>query len=122
MESTLPTCAPCSFTLASGFITRPARSERTVTGTVSVKLPRNSPAASATIAAIATTVPRPASARTVLGFIGSPLPGQVEVAVGAVDGQRHQQRHRHDHDQGGAHRVAHRDPDTGRAPRCEIAK
>ena len=57
-------CRPATpriFTLASGFITRPARSEITVTGTVSVKLPRNRATASAKIATIATTVPRPAS-------------------------------------------------------------
>ena len=43
MDDTLPTWTPRIFTLASGFITRPARSEITVTGTVSVKLPRNRP-------------------------------------------------------------------------------
>ena len=87
MDDTLPTWTPRIFTLASGFITRPARSEITVTGTVSVKLPRNRLTASATTAAIAITVPRPARARTVFGFIGPPLPGQVEVAVGTVNGQ-----------------------------------
>jgi hypothetical protein len=69
MDDTLPTCTPRIFTLASGFITRPARSEITVTGTVSVKLPRNNPAASTIIATTATTAPSPASTRTVFGFI-----------------------------------------------------
>ena len=50
MEATLPTCTPRILTLASGFITRPARSEITVTGTVSVKLPRKRPIGSAKIA------------------------------------------------------------------------
>ncbi len=38
----MPTCTPRILTLASGFITRPARSEIRVTGSVLVKLPRNS--------------------------------------------------------------------------------
>ena len=54
IDATLPTCTPRIFTLASGFITSPARSEITVTGTVSVKLPRNRPIASAKIARCAT--------------------------------------------------------------------
>src|SRR6476620_593613 len=122
MDDTLPTWTPRIFTLASGFITSPARSEITVTGTVSVKLPRNNPAASAMIVAIATTVPSPASTRTVFGFNFSPLPRQVEVAVGTVNGQRHQQGDRHDHDQRGAHRVADGDSDTGGSAGGEIAE
>ena len=59
----MPTCTPRISTFASGFITRPARGEITVTGTVSVKLPRNKPTATATIAAITATVARPVSAR-----------------------------------------------------------
>src|SRR6478609_2796311 len=101
MDDTLPTWTPRIFTLASGFITRPARSEITVTGTVSVKLPRNNPAASTTTATTASRVPKPARTRTLFDFIGAPLPGQVEIAVGTVNGQRHQQGHRDDHDQGG---------------------
>ncbi len=71
IEATLPTWAPLSLTLASGFITRPARSEITVTGTVLVKLSRNSPTETATIAAMATTVARPARGRAIPEFIGS---------------------------------------------------
>src|SRR5882757_2940676 len=63
IDDTLPTWTPRIFTLASGFITRPARSEITVTGIVAVKLPRKRLTARATIAAIATTVPSPASGR-----------------------------------------------------------
>src|ERR1700682_73655 len=122
MDDTLPTWTPRIFTLASGFITSPARSEITVTGTVSVKLPRNRLTASATTAAIAITVPRPARTRTVFGFIGPPSPGQVEVAVGTVNGQRDQQGHRDDHDQRGAHRVTYRDTDTRRAAGGEEAE
>lgn len=61
IDSTLPTWTPRIFTLASAFITSPARSEITVSGTVLVKLPRNSATASAMISPTATTVPRPAS-------------------------------------------------------------
>ncbi len=50
-----------------------------------------------------------------------PLARQVEVAVGTVDGQRDQQRHRYDHDQRGAYRIAGRDTDTGRSARRKIA-
>src|SRR4029079_12367710 len=122
MDDTLPTCTPRILTLASGFITKPARSEITVTGTVSVKLTRNNAAASTIIATIATTVPSPASTRTVFGFNFSPLPRQVEVAVGTVNGQRHQQGDRDDHDKRGAHRVADRAPDAGRPAGGEIAE
>ena len=70
MEETLPTWAPLSLTLASGYITRPARCEITVTGTVLVKLSWNSPTANAMIAAMATTVANPASGRAIPDFIG----------------------------------------------------
>src|SRR5690349_16915135 len=110
IDETVPTCTPRILTLASGFITNPARSEITVTGTVVVKLPRNRPTASATIARIATTVANPASGRTYRAFVNTfPIPflsRQVEVAVGTVDGQRHQQGHRYDDDQRRAHGVA----------------
>ena len=43
IEATLPTSTPRIFTFASGFITRPARSDTTVTGTVVPKPPRNMP-------------------------------------------------------------------------------
>ncbi len=59
----MPTCTPCIFTFASGFITSPARGDSTVTGMVSVKLPRNKPTATATIAAITATDTSPVSAR-----------------------------------------------------------
>ena len=59
----LPTCTPRILTLASGFITSPARCDKTVTGTLRVKLPWNKPIATATMAAITSTVPRPASGR-----------------------------------------------------------
>src|SRR5262249_20259681 len=61
---TLPTSTPCIFTLASGFITRPARGDTTVTGTLLVKSPRNRPTATAKMRTIATTVAKPANGRT----------------------------------------------------------
>ena len=69
IEATLPTSTPRIFTLASGFITKPARSETTVTGTVSVKLPRKRPTVTAMTTTIATTAARPASARAVVEFM-----------------------------------------------------
>ena len=63
IDETLPTWTPRIFTLASGFITKPARSEMTVTGTVLWKSPRNSTTASTKIRPIATTVANPASGR-----------------------------------------------------------
>ncbi|CAA0124464.1 Uncharacterised protein [Mycolicibacterium vanbaalenii] len=63
IERTVPTCMSRSLTLASGFITNPARSEITVTGTVLVRLPLNSAAASTTIPAITSTKVAPASGR-----------------------------------------------------------
>src|SRR5262245_41935298 len=100
IDATLPTWTPRILTLASGSITRPARSETTVTGTVLVKLPRNRATARAAINTSAKTRPAPASGRAAPDFIvWCPLSRQVEVAVGAVDGQRHQKRHRHHHDQ-----------------------
>ena len=62
MEATLPTWAPWNLTLASGFITRPARWDNTVSGTVSCRSPRNNAAATATMATVATTVATPANA------------------------------------------------------------
>ena len=47
---------------------------------------------------------------------------QVEVAVGTVNGQRDEQRHRHDHDQRGAHHIARRDTDAGRSARSKVAE
>ena len=64
---------------------------------------------------------RPAARTALLVIDSSPLSRQVEVAVGAVDGQRDQQRHRHDDDQRGAHRVAHRDTDAGGSAGGEVA-
>ena len=69
MDATVPTCAPCSLTLASTFITSPTRGDRTVTGTVVVKLPRNSPTAVITMATITTMVNSPASGRMRLEVI-----------------------------------------------------
>ena len=71
IDATLPTWAPLSLTFASGFITRPARSEIRVTGTVLVKLSRKSPMETATIAAMAITVASPARGRAIPEFIGS---------------------------------------------------
>ena len=87
--TTLPTSTPRIFTLASGFITRPARSEITVTGTVLVKVSAEQHRRQARRSRpIATTVARPASGRTYCSFRQlPPLSRQVEVAVGAVDGQ-----------------------------------
>ena len=56
MSPTRPTTTPRSRTLASGFITRPARSAVNVTGTVEEKLPRNCRPASAQTAINATTM------------------------------------------------------------------
>ena len=64
IDATLPTWAPFSLTLASGYMTNPARSVRTVTGNVVRKLSWNSPTARATMAARATTVSRPVNGRT----------------------------------------------------------
>ena len=61
IESTLPTCAPCSLTFASRFITRPVRGDSTVTGTLVDAPPLNRTTAPATIVAITTRVARPAS-------------------------------------------------------------
>ncbi len=63
IDLTLPTWTPRILTLASGFITRPARSEITVTGTVSVNLPANSPIDTAKIATRTTTRASPARGR-----------------------------------------------------------
>lgn len=63
MALTRPTSAPCSLTLASGFITRPARGDNTVRGTVWVKPPRNMVAASTMTPTMATTVTSPTSGR-----------------------------------------------------------
>ena len=49
IRSTWPTWTPRILTLASGFITRPARSETTVTGTVVPQPPRNIPIAKTTM-------------------------------------------------------------------------
>ena len=57
---------------ASLFITRPARSEMTVTGSVLVKLPPNKPIAKAMIKQTATIIAKPVSGRTALLFIGAP--------------------------------------------------
>ena len=82
IDLTLPTCTPRIRTLASGFITSPARSEMTVTGTVSEKLSRNSAMASATINAIATNRPSPASGRTALPFIDLvPYPDRLKLPL-----------------------------------------
>jgi hypothetical protein len=69
---TCPTCTPRIFTLASGFITRPARSEITVTGTVLAQDPRNRLTASATIRPRVTINANPVSGRTTLLFIDAP--------------------------------------------------
>jgi hypothetical protein len=72
IDSTLPTTTPRILTLASLFITRPARSEMTVTGSVFVKLPLNKPIAKATIKQTATIIAKPVSGRTALLFIDAP--------------------------------------------------
>ncbi len=63
MESTLPMSTPRSLTLASIFITRPARGDSTVSGTVFVKRPWNSPVQTTTTAASTATLSRPISGR-----------------------------------------------------------
>lgn len=101
IDFTEPTWAPCSFTFAPVSITRPARCDSTVTGTVLVKLPRKNPRATATVATATATVVNPNSIRRAFEVVAisavPPLARQVEVAVGSVDRQRHQQCHR-DHD------------------------
>ena len=81
IELTLPTWTPRIFTLASGFITSPARSEITVTGTVSVKLPRNRLTARATIKPMATTIAKPVRGRTALLFTGPPHPDKLKLPL-----------------------------------------
>ncbi len=67
IDSTVPTWTPRILTLASGgFITSPARLEITVTGTVSVNLPANSPIDSARIAITTTTSPSPPARSSVV--------------------------------------------------------
>ena len=78
----LPTWTPRIFTLASGFITRPARSATTVTGTVSAQLPRNRLIANAKIAPIATNMASPVSGRTALFFIDVvPYPDRLKLPL-----------------------------------------
>ena len=72
MEATLPTCTPSSSTLASGFITRPARCDNTVSGTVSCRPPRNNTTATATMAAVVATVTTPVSTRIALFTAANP--------------------------------------------------
>src|SRR5690606_40404059 len=112
-----PTVTPRIFTSASGYITSPARGESTYTATVSANSPRKlctAPAISSPHRAMATI---PASGRRRLSRIVSHLPGQIEVAVGAVDREGDEQGDRDDRDERGAHRVAHRGADPGRAAR-----
>src|ERR1700759_5225878 len=112
IESTLPTWTPCIFTFASTFITRPARDEITVTGTLSVKLPWNKPTATATIATRTATVTRPVSARIPLWGMAFSLSREVEVSVRSVDRERNEQRYRHHDDEGCAYGVTGGDPDA----------
>ena len=81
IELTLPTWTPRIFTLASGFITSPARSEITVTGMVSVKLPRNRLTARATIKPMATIIAKPVRGRTTLLFTGPPYPDKLKLPL-----------------------------------------
>ena len=79
MESTLPTWTPRICTLASGFITRPARVDNTVTGTVaSVRPPRNMFTAKATMPTIMAIVMKPASGRATDCGIDAPLPDRLK--------------------------------------------
>ena len=89
IEDTRPTGTPSILTLASGSITRPARGETTVSGTVWAKSPRNNPVATATISARAATVASPASGR-IARFMGrsrrgrgraGPAPGALRFEV-----------------------------------------
>ena len=73
IESTLPTWTPRICTLASGFITSPARGDTTVTGTLSVNPPRNRVAASTTTARSTTTVTTPISGRSARPVTPSPF-------------------------------------------------
>ncbi len=74
MEATLPTWTPRICTLASGFITKPARVDNTVTGpVVGAKLPRNMFAANAKTPTITAIVIRPASGRATECGVGAPL-------------------------------------------------
>ena len=125
-------CPPgrrASCTLASGFITRPARvrhhGHRHGVGEAAAEHgPRDECERRCASDARAPVgeARRGArlSCRLVITAVSS-LSRQVEVAVAAVDGQRDQQRHRHHDDQRGAHRVADRDADTGRPAGGEIA-
>jgi hypothetical protein len=66
MAVTRPTATSCNFTLASGFMTNPARSEMTVTVTVVARPPRNNVAAKTNTPAMAMTVVAPTIVREVL--------------------------------------------------------
>lgn len=81
IEATLPTSTPRIFTLASGFMTRPARSEITVTGTVSVKDPRKRPIANAMTATSATMAARPASARWLSSWLSVAYPERLKLPL-----------------------------------------
>lgn len=63
-EATRPTTTPSISTLASGFITKPARGESTVAGTESVNLPANTTEHKAITPAIDSSVTRPTSGRS----------------------------------------------------------
>src|SRR5690606_2829995 len=131
MSETRPISTPRTLTLASGSSTRPLRGALTATATVWVNPPTNMIIDTVTTATMNSTRPSPASFspsgprsraarpedRSEDFVFTMPLSGEVEVAGSAVDGQRDQQRHRDHRDQGGAHRVTHRDTDAHRTAR-----
>lgn len=78
---TRPTSTPRIFTLAPGSITRPARGEVTVTGTVLVKLPRNIPKATAAMATRARTRTNAASLYRCRTMSSPPQPERLKLPV-----------------------------------------
>src|SRR3954468_23641166 len=125
MVFTSPIWMPRYLTLASLSITRPARGEVTVTVSVDVKAAVyaryvNTGAATRIAARIAAAI------RTWLRFASRSaivwhLPGEVEVAGRAVDGERDEQRDGDHEDQRGAHRLTHPDTDADRPAGCVVA-
>src|SRR4029077_13258104 len=122
--ATRPTCTPRSLTLAPDSITRPARSEVNVTGTVLSKDLLNDAehtVAKVRQATMRMTVHHAGRSRRCPGLWSTVLPGQIEVAGLAVDGQGHEQHDDCRADKRGAHRPADRLTDSGGSARGGVA-
>ena len=119
IRSTSPIWTPRNFTFASSSMTKPARSEMTVSGTVVLSVPSNAIAVSVLIATITRmrtgahqigSIPR---RRRVSWLISSPR--QVEVAGLSVYRQRDGQQNENSGGDRGAHRATDRFADAGRS-------